>query len=61
MNKDRGVVGAEGNFFWIFNINSLPSKFEQLKIILGNFLDILIIQETKLDHSFPTEQFLING
>ena len=29
------------------NINSLSSKFEQLKVIIGNYLDVLIIQETK--------------
>ena len=43
------------------NINSLPNKFEQLKIsILGN-IDILVITETKLDNSFPTTQFIIDG
>lgn len=53
-NVNKVIIGT-------LNINSLSSKFEQLKIIIGNFLDILIIQETKLDPSFPTEQFLING
>ena len=53
-NINKVVIGT-------LNINSLPFKYEQLKVILGNYLDILIIQETKLHHSFPTEQFLIIG
>ena len=36
-------------------------KFEQLKLIIGNYLDILVIQETKLDPSFSIEQFMICG
>ena len=43
------------------NINSISSKFEQLKIVISNYLDILVIQETKLDSSFPIEQFIIPG
>ena len=42
-------------------INSLAPKFEQLKEVIGNNLDILTIQETKLDSSFPPGQFLIDG
>ena len=43
------------------NINSLSTKFEQLKFLIANYLDVLVIEETKLDPSFPTEQFLIEG
>ena len=43
------------------NINSLASKFEQLREVIGNHLDILTIQETKLDSSFPSEQFALAG
>ena len=39
----------------------MPPKFEQLKLIIGNYLDILVIQETKLDPSFSIEQFMISG
>ena len=53
-NVNRVIIGT-------LNINSLPFKFEQLQVIIGNYLDILIIQETKLDISFPTEQFHIDG
>ena len=43
------------------NINSLAPKFEQLREIIGKNLDILTIQETKLDSSFPTQQFSLDG
>ena len=43
------------------NINSLANKFEQLKVIVGNNIDVLVIIETKLDKSFPKSQFLIEG
>ena len=43
------------------NINSLRNKFQALvDLVLGN-LDILVIGETKLDHTFPDEQFRIKG
>ena len=53
-NVNRIVIGS-------LNINSLPNKFDQLKEVIGKNLDILVIQETKLDASFPQEQFIING
>ena len=43
------------------NINSIRYKFEQLKFIINDNIDILIIQETKLDETFPNGQFLIEG
>ena len=43
------------------NINSIQNKFEALKFIIGNNVDILLISETKLDGSFPSAQFLIKG
>ena len=42
------------------NINSLPNKFEQLKDIVMQHTDILVLTETKLDDTFPTAQFLVN-
>ena len=38
------------------NINSLSSKFEQLKDIVKQHIDILVLTETKFDDSFPTAQ-----
>ena len=43
------------------NINTINNKFEQLKYMIGNNIDVLIVTETKLDSSFPSGQFLIDG
>ena len=43
------------------NVNSIRNKFEALKFIIDNNIDILLISETKLDDSFPSAQFLIKG
>ena len=43
------------------NINSIRNKFEALKFIIDNNIDIFLISETKLEDSFPTAQFLIKG
>ena len=43
------------------NINYLSNKFGQLKLIIKNKGDILVITETKLDSSFPDSQFIIGG
>ena len=40
------------------NINS---KFEELAENITKYVDILLIVETKLDDSFPTNQFHIDG
>ena len=44
-----------------FNINSLRYKFDSLVEILRSNVDILLISETKIDSSFPTAQFEIEG
>ena len=43
------------------NINSIRNKFSSLAEIVSNNTDILVIQETKLDATFPEGQFLIPG
>ena len=53
-NINRLVIGH-------LNINSLSNKFDQLKLIIKNKGDILVITETKLDSSFPDSQFKIDG
>ena len=53
-NVNNVIIGS-------LNINSLAPKFEQLRKIIGNNLDILTIQETKLDSCFPTQQFSLDG
>ena len=39
------------------NINSLRNKFEMLKEVIRNKIDILLISETKLDDAFLLSQF----
>ena len=53
-NVNKIVIGT-------LNINSLAPKFEQLREVIGKNIDILTIQETKLDSSFPVAQFLLDG
>ena len=36
------------------NINSIRNKFEVLKFIIDNNIDMFLISETKQDGSFPT-------
>ena len=43
------------------NINSLPRKFDDLKVLVPGMLDILIITEATLDNTFPVCQFHIDG
>ena len=39
------------------NINSIRKRFDDLKLIVNENVDILCIAETKTDESFPTAQF----
>ena len=43
------------------SINSVRNKFEMLKEVVGNKIDILLISETKLDDTFPLNQFILEG
>ena len=53
-NINRLVIGQ-------ININSIRHKFDCLKTIVRENIDILVITETKLNDSFPTIQFAIEG
>ena len=53
-NPNKIIIGN-------LNINLLPNKFEKLKDIVMQHIDILVLTETKLDDTFPTAQFLVNG
>ena len=53
-NSNRLVFGN-------LNINTINNKFEQLKHIVKNNVDVLVVTETKLDSSFPSGQFSIDG
>ena len=39
----------------------MSNKFDQLKLIINNKVDNLVITETTLDSSFPDSQFVIDG
>ena len=43
------------------NINSIRNKFEMLPMSVVQYVDILMLSETKLDCTFPSIQSLING
>ena len=43
------------------NINSIRNKIEFLKELIVVNVDIFLISETKINDTFPTGQFLING
>ena len=43
------------------NINSIRNKFSELFNMLEQNIDIMMISETKLDKSFPSRQFFLNG
>ena len=53
-NADRPVIGH-------LNINFLNPKFNDLKSLVKDNVDILMISETKLNDTFPSGQFLIEG
>ena len=53
-NMNRLLIGN-------LNISSIPNKFDQLKLLVRGKVDSLVITETKLDSTFPTSQFLIEG
>ena len=41
------------------NINSIRNKIRHLDDMIAGLVDVLSIEETKLDDSFPTNQFSI--
>ena len=53
-NLNRVAIGN-------ININSIMNKFDMLPSMVKDKIDILMVSETKLDSSFPQEQFRIKG
>ena len=53
-NLDRPI-------FVQININSIRNKFQFLASKVISNLDVLLVSEAKLDDSFPTAQFLLDG
>ena len=46
--------------FSILNANSIPNKLDDIRITIADFVDVLVITESKLDQSFPESQSFIN-
>ena len=53
-NKDRLTVGT-------LNINSIPNKIDDLRTLISDNLDILVVEETKIDDTFSDESIKISG
>ena len=53
-HRDRPIIAH-------LNINFLDPKFEPLKKIIKENVDILLVSETKIDDSFPEGRFFIEG
>ena len=53
-NVNKIIIGQ-------ININSISSKFNQLKELVLKHVDILVVCETKLDETFPSSQFHMDG
>ena len=53
-NRDRPIIAH-------LNINFLDPKFDPLKDIIKDNVDILLVSETKLDDTFPSGKFFIEG
>ena len=59
--KDIRITNLNRIVISHININSIRNKFELLaEAVMGN-VDILMVTETKIDESFPTNQFIILG
>ena len=43
------------------NVNSLRNKFISIEELIKSKLDIFLVSETKIDHSFLNQQFSIDG
>ena len=59
--KNLKIKNSNGLVFGNLNINTINNKFEQLKHIIKNNVDVLVVTETRLESSFPFGQFSIDG
>ena len=53
-NRNRIMIGQ-------LNINLIRNKFAMLTSLIKNKIDVLLLSETKIDETLPSEQFLISG
>ena len=59
--KKLGIKNAKKIIVGKLNINLLSNKLDRLKELVNKYVDILVITNTNLDHTFPTFQFLVDG
>ena len=59
--KNLKIKNSNRLVFGNLNTNTINKKFEQLKHIIKNSVDVLVVTETKLDPSFRNGQFFIDG
>ena len=43
------------------NFNSIRNKFDHLMVAVSGNINVLLITETKIDSTFPVNQFYLNG
>ena len=53
-NANKIVIGH-------LNINSIRNKFDSFKYLIDENIGIILLSETKLNDTFPVNQFIING
>ena len=59
--KEVRIKNVNNIIIGTLNINSIAPKLDQLSEIIGKNIDILTVQETKLDSSFPSGQLVLTG
>ena len=59
--KEKNLKNVNKTIVGQININSISSKFNQLKELVLKHVDILVVCETKLDETFPSSQFQMDG
>ena len=59
--KDLRVKNHNSIIVGNLNINSIPNKFDALKTIIPGNIDIFVITEAKLDGTFETVKFCMDG
>ena len=52
--REKNIIGQ-------LNINSIRNKLNFLESETSNHLDMLLVSEIKIDESFPSPQFLVDG
>ena len=53
-NVNRRIMGQ-------LNVNGLKNKIDPIRLLAEGNIDVLVITESKLDQSFPSQQFAIDG